>query len=173
MIKDLVMDDVSSGCQLSILVETSQMIVSRVLHVRAIASKSSISESWKKMEKERLTHNQSLDFSIDGSINGLLIRYDILSLKSGSCLLEIIYFAHELRLTLPKKIIVVSKIDLNSTCRRAHLCGVLEAMTMTAVGTFALIYLRLPFDRVFYPWLWRIISELICDVASALLRCDN
>lgn len=92
-------------------------------------------------------------------------------LRYSFCLLQIIYFAHALRLRKPRKRIVASKVDLKSACRRAHLSGLLAAMATIIVGAFALISLRLPFGGTHCVHCWCVISEFICDVANALLRC--
>ena len=72
----------------------------------------------------------------------------------------------------PEKRILASKLDLKSAHRRVHLCGSLVATSLTIVGAFALISLRLPFGEACCPHWWCAISELICGVANALLRCE-
>ena len=37
--------------------------------------------------------------------------------------------------------------------------------------SFVLISLYLPFGNAYYPCIWYIVSEFICDLANALLRC--
>ena len=69
--------------------------------------------------------------------------------------------------------IVAAKKDLKSAHRRAHLHGFLAAMSLTIVGCFALISLRLPFGGAYCPYLWCIVSESTCDLANALPRCEH
>jgi len=68
--------------------------------------------------------------------------------------------------------IVTLKKNLKSAYRRAYLLGFLVALALTVIAGFALISLYLLFRGAYYSYMWYIISELICDLANDLLRCD-
>ena len=103
--------------------------------------------------------------------HSLIVGDEFHELRHGSCLLKIIHYAHALRYYHPLKRIAYSKFDFKYACRRKHLKGILVAMAMITLGSFALIYLRLPFGGTCCVYAWCAVSELLCDVANALLRC--
>ena len=171
LLESLVQDDIQAGFQLPIPKEIVRKIDGAVLAPYGIAEQFTINEFGERIEKNRLIHDQSFDFSDGNSVNHRLITDDFHELRYGRCLLQIIHYAHALRLAQPKKRIVAAKFDLKSAYRRAHLHGLLAVMAMTIVGTFALISLRLPFGGTYCVYTWCVISEYICDLANALLRC--
>ena len=116
-----------------------------------IADQFSINELGEVIEKSRITHDQSFEFSEGNSVNARLIRDDFPELRYGCCLAQVIHYAYALRLIFPDKRILVAKVDLKSVHRRTHLCGSLAAMALTIVGAFALS-LRLPFGGAYCPY---------------------
>ena len=165
-------DDITSGFQVPMPVDSVGMIVNGVISPHGIAYQSSINEMGERIDKNRITHDQSFEFSEGNSVNARLVRDDLPDLRHGRCLSQIIHYGHALRLSYPTMKIVAAKKDLKSACRRAHLHGFLAAMSLTIVGRFALISLRLPFGGAYCPYLWCIISEFVGDLANALLRCE-
>lgn len=171
LLEDLLQDDISAGFQVPLPVSSLRKIKNGVIAPYGIAFQSSINERGEVIPKERVTHDQSFCFSENNSVNDRLIRDDLPELRYGPALCQIIHYVHALRFAFPSAIIVASKIDLKAAYRRAHLSGALAAMALTVVGCYALLSLRLPFGGAYCPFWWCVVSELICDLANALLRC--
>jgi len=98
-----------------------KLIKNGVLSPFGIADQSSINELGECIKKNRITHDQSFEYSKDMSVNKRLIRDDLPELRYGNCLSQIIHYAYALRFSFPIARIVVGKIDLKSAYRRAHL----------------------------------------------------
>ena len=174
LLETLVQDDISAGFQLPILVEAFHNIPHAVVFPYDITHQSAINKIGERIPKDRLTHDQSFDFLDGNSVNHrLLVEDEFHELRYGSCLLQLMHYAHALRFNQPSKKNVCSKIDLKSAYRRNYLGGKLGAMAITIVGYFALMSLRLPFGGTYCVHVWCVISEFICDVTNALLRCKH
>ena len=171
LLESLIQNDVEHGHQLPVPKDIIKKIKGIVVQPYGIENQFSVNELGERIEKDRLIHDQSFDFSENNSVNHRLILSNFFQLRYGHCLSQIIHCAHALRLREPRKRIVANKIDLKSACRRAHVSGSIAAMATTIVGALALISLRLPFGGTCCVCCWCVISEFICDVANALLRC--
>ena len=152
LLNSLVHDDIVAGFQLPIPIDSTKLIVNGMLAPCGIVDQFSINELGERIEKNRLTHDQSFDFSEGNSPNSRLIRDDLPELRYGACLSQIIHYAHALRFAYPRKKIVASKTDLKSAYRRAHLLGPLAAMALTIVGYYALLSLQLTFGGAYCPF---------------------
>ena len=148
------------------------MIVNSILSLYRIADQSSINELGERIKKNRITHNQSYEFSEGNSVNSRLIRDDLSLLRYRRCLAQITHYTYALYFSNPIKRIVASKIDLKSAYQRAYINGLLAAMLLTMVGLYTLILLRLPFGGAYCPYMQCIISKLTCNLANTLLKCD-
>ena len=173
LLQSLVDDDIVHGYQAPMPIRSSRLIVNGVLVPCGISDQDSINELGEIISKNRLTHDQSFDFSEKNSVNNRLIRDNLPELRYGSCLQHILHYIHALRFSNPHVPIVIGKIDFKSACRRQSMCGWLAAMTLTIVGSFALLSFRLPFGGAYCPFHWCLVSEFICDFANALLRCEH
>ena len=173
LLESLVQADIRAGFQLPIPVKIICSIPNTVVAPYGIANQFSINEIGERIEKDRLIHDQSFDFSDGNLVNHrLIVEDEFHKLHYGSCLLQIMHYTHALRFLDPSKRIVWSKFDFKIAHRRQHLMGRLAAIATTIVGAFALISLRLPFSGTYYVHAWCVISELICDATNALLRCS-
>ena len=148
-LQELVIDNVWTGFQVPVPVETVKKIKGGVVEPYGIAEQFSINERGEIIEKNRITHDQSFEFLEGNSINSQLIRDNLPLLRYRGCLAQVIYYAHTLRLMYLEKIIVVVKVDLKLVYRRVELCGLLAVIVMIIVGLFTLISLRLPFSRAY------------------------
>ena len=140
-----------------------------ILAPYGIADQSSINELGEITDKNRVTHDQSFEFSEGNSVNKRLMRDDLPNLRCGSCLQQLLHYVHALRFSNPNIPIVAGKIDLKSAFRRHSMCGALAAMTLTIASYFALFSVRLPFGGAYCPFMWCLVSEFICDLANAVL----
>ena len=73
MIQDLVMNNVRAGFQVPIPVDTVRKTKGGVVAPYGIANQFSINERGEIIERNRITHDQSFEFSEGNSINSRLI----------------------------------------------------------------------------------------------------
>ena len=138
-----------------------------------IIDQNTITEFGEIIQKQRLTHNQSMVFSSGTSVNSRVIKTELQDCMYGHCLLRIIHYILNLRWHHPNCRILINKYDFKSAYRRAHMNWETAIQAITQIRNFALIALRQTFGGAPCPYEWGIISEIIADLANHLLNSDD
>ena len=133
LLESLVQSDIKAGFQVPMPKNLVKNVKGAVVVPYGIPNQFTINELGERIGNDRLIHDQSFDYSEGNSVNHRLTLDGFHELRCSSCLLQIIHYAHALRLARPKIQIVASKVDLKSACRRGHLCGLLAALAVTIV----------------------------------------
>ena len=140
-----------------------------------IHAQSGINELGEIVLKDRLTHNQSKEYQSGTSVNSRLIPEQLQDIMYGPCLLRVIHFIIALRSEYPNTSILLQKIDWKAAYRRGHLNWetAIQTLTQDTVNGFAFIALRMTFGGAANPYFWGEISELVIDLANALLQAED
>ena len=140
-----------------------------------IATQMGINESGNLIEKKRLTHNQSMIYGSNTSVNSRTIEDELQDVMYGKCILRVIHDIVARRSQHPLNRIFLQKVDYKSAYRRSHLSATaaLQTITQDVDRAWAFIYLRLTFGGTTNPSFWGDIAEPITDLANAILECPD
>ena len=172
LLSKLVEKDVIHGYGLPLPLPKISRIPGIVLAPLNIQAQNTINEFGQIIEKDRLTHDQSFDFSPDSSVNSRVIWDDLPPVRYGQCMKRIINRAVATRRKYPNKKILTSKIDYKSAYRRVHLAWqtALQTCTQITEQEIAVLSLRLTFGGSPCPTKWNSMSEPATDLANIILR---
>ena len=167
--------DVDAGYSLIIPRDKVTLLKGALMSPMNIADQSGIDEHGNIINKKRLTHNQSMEYSSGTSINNRVKTEDLQDVMYGSCLLRVIHQIVEYRSRFPQNRILIQKIDFKSAYRRTHLNAISAIQTITQLVSMAVCYisLRLTFGGAPNPNFWGEVSETITDIANAILQSDD
>ena len=145
-----------------------------ILSPMNIIEQMTINEKGEKVPKKRITHNQSMVFGSESSINSRLISEELQDVMYGKCILRLIHDIIAKREANPSKRILIQKIDYKSAYRRGHLSAnaALQSLTQCTERDLVFIFLRLTFGGAANPSLWGDFSESITDLSNALFESD-
>jgi hypothetical protein len=135
-----------------------------------------INEQGEIVEKDILTHDQSLEWEKSGSsINSRTDTSQLQQCKFGKCLSRLINWAVPARKKYPNRQIMTKKDDFKSAYRRLHLHSetALRAATQLPELKLAMISLRLTFGGSLGLYEWSVISEMVCNLTTAIKHNDN
>jgi hypothetical protein len=129
------------------------------------------------IEKKRPIHDQSfLQRASETSVNGRVHKQLLTDCMYGHMLSRVIHYILWLRLKFPDKRILISKADLDSAYRRAHVDEKAAAKSLTWFihrdVRILILCLRLIFGGTPGPSLFSIISECLTDLVNAILKCS-
>jgi hypothetical protein len=140
----------------------------------------SIDENGDRILKKRVTHDQSMCFSPDGSVNKRTIAEALPEIQFGFALKRFIAVIIALRTLYPDKPILMYKCDLKSAYRRVHSHASTAVQTIVSLKDIclnfvgiALMALRLCFGGSPCAPLFANLSELICDLCNELAKCES
>ena len=130
------------------------------------------------IEKKRPIHGQSfLQSHSQTSVNGRVHKPLLDECIYGHMLSRVVHYILSLRLRSPHTRILISKADLDSVYRRAHVDHKAAAKTITWFAhqdsKLLLLFLRLTFGGSPGPSLFSVISECLTDLVNAILRCED
>ena len=77
LLESLVEDNIKAGFQVPVPIDLVHKIKNGVVAPYGIAYQFSINEQGERVDKDRLTHDQSFDFSKENSVNNRLIQEDL------------------------------------------------------------------------------------------------
>ena len=138
-----------------------------------IQAQNTINEFGEIIAKDRLTHDQSFDFTPGSSVNSRVIDEELLPVRYGHCIKRIINWIVAARRKYPNTKILGCKVDIKSAYRRVHLAWqtALQTCTQLPEEDLAILALRLTFGgSPSCPAEWCTISELATDLANAILH---
>ena len=176
LLTSLIVDDVTHGFALPLPLEKITRIKGILIAPMNIASQDTIDEHGKSTPKKRLTHDQSYIFNGTGtSVNSRVDKTSLTPCIFGWAIRRLAHWIVCARLKYPNTIIFATKLDFKSAYRRCHMhastavqsCAILPALQI------ALLMLRLTFGGTPCPYEWSTISELICDLATAIVTDDD
>ena len=175
LLKKLIAKDVKYGYSLPIPLEHVTSIPGLVMAPLNIMAQNTIDEFGRIVPKDRLTHDQSWKWSSGTSVNSRVQKELLQATRYGFCIRRIINWAVATRQKYPGQKILVTKIDYKSAYRRGtlHFSTALQTATQLPEERTAIITLRHTFGGAPCPFEWGVVSESICDLANALLGCDD
>ena len=175
LLRKLVEKDIVHGYGLVLPLEKITEIPGVLVAPMNIMNQNTIDENGKIVGKDRLTHDQSYKWGSGTSVNSRVEKEQLLPCKFGACLKRLINWAVAARFKFPNERILASKIDYKSAYRRCHLNArtAIQTCTQLPEENIAVVALRLTFGGSPGPYEWGVISESICDLATAILQDDD
>ncbi len=123
--------------------------------------------------KDCLTHNQSFKWETSGtSVNSRCDPSTMQKCMFGKCLLHLINWTVAARRKNPNCKIFAKKDDFKSTYPCCHLHWLTASKTVTQIKELLLAFmnLRLTFGGKLCPNFWCMMSEIMCDLTTAILH---
>jgi hypothetical protein len=175
LFKDMMKGDVDFGYSLIIPRDKLSKLEEAVISPMNIHDQAGINELGEIIKKKRLTHNQSMTYISETSVNNRTQKDKLQDVMYGSCLLRVIHQIVEYRKRHPNKRILIQKVDFKSAYRRTHLhpTTAIQTITQFVQMGLAFISLRLTFGGAPNPNFWSEVSESITDLSNALLQCKS
>jgi hypothetical protein len=174
-LRTLVEKDVIHGYGLPLPLRNIRTIPGVVIAPMNIASQNTINDLGQIIKKDRLTHDQSFEWSSGRSVNNRVNLEDFMPCMFGKALLRMVNWAVAARHKFPKQRIFASKIDFKSAFRRCHLNAdtALQTCTHLPEDELAIVSLRLSFGGRPCPQEWGALAEPICDLTNTILKSDD
>ena len=142
-----------------------------------IVTQDTIDEKGNIIPKFRLTHDQSFKFvkGSNTSLNSRLRKDELPPCYFGWVIRRLVNWIVAARRKYPGRRIFATKVDFKSAYRRLHLNYrmAIQSCTQLPDEDIALMALRLTFGGAACPYEWSIISETICDLATAIAHDDS
>ena len=163
--------DVTHGYALPITKDAAQQISGGAWAPLNIQEQWSINEKGERIEKKRLTHDQSFPgLASEQSINARVNTDTLEPLIYGFMFMRVIHMIHAMRWAYPNIHIILCKFDLASAYRRMHLSAHTAAKCICSTTICALVYLRLTFGGSFSPAEWCVLIELLTDLGNDIIN---
>jgi hypothetical protein len=171
----LVGKDVKFAYALPLPLDKLSRIPGTVLAPMNIAAQNTIDEFGRIIAKDRLTHNQSFDFSEGSSVNSRVKKEELMPCMIGHCIKRIVNWVVAMRNKYPDKKILCSKVDFKSAYRRVHLNWKVMRQTCTQLPEEnpAMMALCLTFGGSPGPTEWGTLAEPICDLINAVMQHED
>ncbi len=176
LLKSLIDDDVIHGYILPLPLSKLQRIPGVLLAPLNIIHQNTIDEEGNIIGKDRLTHDQSFIFKGSNSpVNSRLDKSRLSPCTFGWVIKRLVNWIVAARRKFPNRRILATKIDFKSAFRRCHLHAetAIQSCASLPQDDIALVALRLTFGGAACPFEWSVISETICDLASAISHDDS
>ena len=167
---DLITGDVAMRRALPIPIDYIDTIIGSELCPLGIAKQYTISPEGEIIEKHRACHDHTFAGPSQSSMNLRTIKDQLEPCQYGHCLRRIVNYIVHLRHQHPTTPILMCKVDLDAAYRRVHTFWSFAAQCIVIIGTLAYMLLRLPFGAAAAPAEFCIVSEMVCDVANALMQ---
>ena len=176
LLKSLVLDDVIHGFVLPLPLDKAHRIQGILLAPLNITTQDTINELGHSVPKLRLTHDQSFIFKASGtSVNSRTDKTKLTSCIFGWVIRRLCHWIVSARRKHPGCKIFATKLDFKSAYRRCHLHHTTAAQSCAQLPeeNLLLLMLRLTFGGTACPHKWSVISEIICDLATAIVINDD
>ena len=175
LLEKLVKKDIIHGYGLVLPLDKITRVPGALMAPMNIQRQDTIDESGRIVPKDRLTHDQSYQWSSGTSVNSRVDKEQLQRCMFGGALRRICNWAVAARRKYPGHRILVSKVDYKSAYRRCHLNGETAIQTCTQLPDLelAIIALRLTFGGAPGSYEWGVISESICDLAITILQNND
>jgi hypothetical protein len=177
LLRELITDDVIHGYSLPLPLDKIHLLPNILIAPMNIVEQDTIDEQGATIPKFRLTHDQSFKFE-NGSNTSLNSRLDKGKLHPcyfGWVIRRLVNWTVAARRKHPNSRIFATKVDFKSAYRRLHLHHRIAAQSCTILPNdkIALMALRLMFGGAACPFEWSVISETVCDLATAIAHDEN
>ena len=168
---DLINKDVVHGYCLPVPLSKLIRLPGAVLAPLNIQAQNTIDEFGNIVKKDRLTHDQSFDFSEKSSVNSRVAKEELQPCRYGHCIKRIVNWLVAARRKHPNRKILCQKVDIKSAYRRMHLSWntAIQTCTQLPEKDIALIALRLSFGGAPCPTEWGDLSESVTDLTNTIL----
>ncbi len=177
LLRTLIEDDVSHGYSLPLPLQKIHLLPGILLAPMNIVEQDTIDEHGNTIPKFRLTHDQSFKFEngSNTSLNSRLFREELHPCYFGWVIRRLVNWIVAARRKHPNRRIFATKVDFKSAYRRLHLNQkiALQSCTQLPEDDIALMALRLTFGGAACPFEWSVISETICDLATAIAHDEG
>ena len=167
---DLLTGDVANHRAIPIPTSYISRLVHSELCPLGIAKQHTISPEGEIIDKHRACHDHTFAGPSGHSLNTRTQKDTLEPCQYGHCLRRLINYCVYLRTKHPTTPIIMSKVDLDAAYRRVHAHWTLAIQCIVFLGALAFLLLRLPFGAAAAPSEFCVISEIICDIANALLQ---
>lgn len=142
---DLLDDDVTHGFNMPLPLSMARRIPGLLISPMNIAKQNTIDENGSIIQKDRLTHDHSMEFSPKSSINSRSRLEDHEPCHFGHALNRLFHIIVELRRKHPTRRILLTKVDWKAAYRRVHLDFNTSVQCCTHLEDLLLCPLRLTF----------------------------
>ena len=177
LLRTLIEDDVTHGYSLPLPLDKIHLLPGILLAPMNIVEQDTIDKYGNTIPKYRLTHDQSFKFEqgSNTSLNSRLQQDKLHPCYFGWVIRRLINWTVAARRKYPNQRILATKVDFKSAYRRLHLHHRIAQQTCTQLPEdgIALMALRLTFGGAACPFEWSIISETICDLATAIAHSEE
>ena len=170
-VKKLLHKEVERGWQLPLPPEKLAKLPGAIVAPLGLVSQNTINDRGEIIPKDRITHDQSFDFSPSNSVNHRVIPDSLTPCRYGTAMKRLVHYTVDTRRRHPRIRILVTKLDVKAAYRRLHCAASTALSACVIVGFLALMGLRLMFGASPNPSIWSDLSELMCDLGNQLARC--
>jgi hypothetical protein len=169
----LVKGDVIHGYSLPLPLDRIKLIPQVCMAPLNIQDQWTINEQGEIVPKHCLTHDQSYRWKSSGtSVNYCCDSSTLQQCMFGKCLLRLINWKVAARRKFPNCKIFAKKDDFKSAYCRCHLHWLTASKSVTQIKELqsAFMNLRLTFGGSLCPNFWCTMSEIMCDLITAILH---
>ena len=170
-VKTLLLKEVQRGWQLPLPPEKLLLLPGAILAPLGLAEQATINDRGEIVQKHRITHDQSFNYSGKNSINARVIQEQLTPCVFGTALRRLLHYMAHLRQRHPTRRILITKLDVKAAYRRIHSSATTALASCVIVPPLALMGLRLLFGASPNPSIWSDLSELLCDLCNQICRC--
>jgi hypothetical protein len=156
LLKQFLSKDVHYGYCLPLPLGKATKIPNILITPMNIQKKNTINKFGRIVPKDRLTHDQSFEWSSGTSVNRRVITEELLPCMFGSCIRRIVNWAVTTRRLYPNLPILASKINFKSAFQRMHLSADTASQTCNMIPEFGILLMWLPlsFGGKPCPYMW-------------------
>ncbi len=165
-------DDVVHGFALPLPLPKIKNIKGTLLAPLNIQAQHSINKTGRIVDKDCLTHDQSYKWTqSQTSVNSHTQKDKLLPCVYRGVVRRLVNWAVAARRKYPTTRIYATKIDIKSSYRHLHVNTKVAAQCCTQLSylDIALMTLRLIFGGAPCPFEWGVISETMCNLATAII----
>jgi hypothetical protein len=174
----LLKKDVDHGFSLVIPKEQVPLIPGSMVQPLGLAKQWTLNEVGDRVPKYRLTQDLSFTSAHSRSnqkmsVNSRVNMDEYPEMIYGWCLPRLIHYIVSLRAAYPGRAILIAKYDYSDAYRRIAHSASAAAQTISTLGAFAYVYLRLTFGGSPNPPTWCNFSEIVTDLANEIMQCNE
>lgn len=169
ILKQLITEDVKRGFALPLPISILNRLPKAALAPLGCVKQSSLDSFGNRVEKFRMTHDQSFPGPSNQSVNKRVKTEELPPIMYSFVLLRTIHYIIGVRQRHPLVRIFLCKFDIDAAYRRCTLSESTAMESLTIFSTFILVALRLTFGGAPGPSIWGVISETITDIGNSLL----
>jgi hypothetical protein len=172
LLESLVNNNVVHGFALPLLLPKIKNIKGALLAPLNIQAQHSINEMGRIVVKDCLTHNQSYKWTQSQmSVNSRTKKDKLLPCVYGGVVRRLVNWAVTACRRYPTTRIYATKIDIKSAYHRLHVNAKVAAQCCTQLPhlDITLMTLCLTFGGALCPFKWGMISETMCNLATAII----